>query len=98
MGRMTLITGGERRRRWGEHPQVHLAGYSGILQADAYDGYNALYLPIPKPGPIREGACWAHARRKFFEFADVEGNLRREAAGKNGNRALAHRHRGRAPH
>jgi transposase len=70
------------RDRRGEHPQAHLAGYSGILQADAYDGYNALYLPARKPGPIREAACWAHARRKFFEFADVEGNLRRKAAGK----------------
>jgi transposase len=70
------------RDRRGEHPQAHLSGYSGILQADAYDGYNALYLPARKPGPIREAACWAHARRKFFEFADVEGNLRRRAAGK----------------
>ena len=70
------------RDRRGEHPQAHLAGYSGILQADAYDGYNALYLLSRKPGPIQEAACWAHARRKFFEFADVEGNLRRKAAGK----------------
>ena len=70
------------RDRRGEHPQAHLAGYSGILQADAYDGYNALYLPARKPGPIREAACWAHARRKFFEFADVEGNLHRKSAGK----------------
>ena len=70
------------RDRRGEHPQAHLAGYSGILQADAYDGYNALYLTARKPGPIREAACWAHARRKFFEFADVEGNLHRRAAGK----------------
>jgi transposase len=30
------------RNRRGEHPQTHLAGYSGILQADAYDGYNKL--------------------------------------------------------
>ena len=70
------------RDRRGEHPQAHLAGYAGILQADAYDGYNKLYLPDRKPGPIREAACWAHARRKFFEFADVEGNMRRKAAGK----------------
>jgi transposase len=70
------------RDRRGEHPQAQLAGYSGILQADAYEGYNALYLPSRKPGPIQEAACWAHARRKFFEFADVEGNLRRKAASK----------------
>ena len=70
------------RDRRGEHPQAHLAGYAGILQADAYDGYNRLYLADRKPGPIREAACWAHARRKFFVFADVEENARRKAAGK----------------
>jgi transposase len=71
------------RDRRGEHPQAHLAGYAGILQADAYDGYNRLYLADRKPGPIREAACWAHARRKFFVFADVEENARRKAAGKS---------------
>ena len=70
------------RDRRGEHPQSHLAGYSGILQADAYDGYNRLYLPDRKPGPIKEGACWAHARRPFFAMADIEANARRKAAGK----------------
>jgi transposase len=70
------------RDRRAKHPQAHLAGYAGILQADAYDGYNKLYLPDRKPGPIREAACWAHARRKFFELADIEDNARRRAAGK----------------
>ena len=70
------------RDRRAEHPQAHLAGYAGILQADAYDGYNKLYLPDRKPGPIREAACWAHARRKFFELADIEENARRRAAAK----------------
>ena len=70
------------RDRRGEHPQSHLAGYSGILQADAYDGYNRLYLPDRKPGPIKEAACWAHARRPFFAMADIEANARRKAAGK----------------
>ena len=72
------------RDRRGEHPQAHLIGYAGILQADAYDGYNKLYLADRKPGPIREAACWAHARRKFFVLADVEENARRKAAGKSG--------------
>ena len=71
------------RDRRGEHPQAHLAGYAGILQADAYDGYNKLYLPDRKPGPILEAACWSHARRKFFVFADVEENARRKALGKS---------------
>ena len=71
------------RDRRGEHPQAHLIGYAGILQADAYDGYNKLYLADRKPGPIQEAACWAHARRKFFVLADVEENARRKAAGKS---------------
>ena len=53
------------RDRRGEHPQAHLAGYVGILQADAYDGYNKLYLSDRKPAPILEAACWVHARRPF---------------------------------
>jgi transposase len=70
------------RDRRGEHPQGHLAGYAGILQADAYDGYNKLYLPTRSPGPILEAACWVHARRPFFAMADIEENARRKAAGK----------------
>jgi transposase len=70
------------RDRRGEHPQGHLANYSGILQADAYDGYGKLYLAGRKPGPIREAACWVHARRPFFAMADLEENARRKASGK----------------
>ena len=70
------------RDRKGEHPQGHLAGYSGILQADAYDGYGRLYLPGRAPGPIIEAACWVHARRPFFAMADIEENARRKTAGK----------------
>jgi len=70
------------RDRRGEHPQGHLAEYAGILQADAYDGYNKLYLPGRSPGPILEAACWVHARRPFFTMADIEENARRKAAGK----------------
>lgn len=70
------------RDRRGEHPQAHLKGYAGILQADAYDGYNRLYLADRKPGPVREAACWVHARRPFFAMADLEENARRKAAGK----------------
>jgi transposase len=59
------------RDRGGEHPARHLAGYSGILQADAYAGFGQLYEPKRSPGPITEAACWAHGRRKFFELADI---------------------------
>ena len=70
------------RNRRGEHPQAHLAGYAGILQADAYDGYNKLYQAGRSPRPILEAACWVHARRPFFAMADIEENARRKAVGK----------------
>src|SRR5215207_9040301 len=60
------------RDRTAEHPNRHLASYAGILQADAYAGYNALYAPGRKPGPISEAACWAHGRRKLFKLAEVD--------------------------
>ena len=59
------------RNRNGEHPNQHLAGYAGILQADAYAGFGDLYDAKRKPGPITEAACWSHSRRKFFELADL---------------------------
>lgn len=46
--------------RKGIHPQTHLACFSGVLQADAYAGFNELY----RNGRITEAACWAHARRR----------------------------------
>ena len=70
------------RDRTGEHPEHHLRSYKGILQADAYGGYNKLYEPNRSPGPILEAACWSHARRKFFILADIEANARRKAQGK----------------
>src|SRR5215212_9460866 len=57
--------------REGIHPERHLAGFTGLLQADAYGGFNRLYEPSRKPGPIFEAACWAHARRRLFELATV---------------------------
>ncbi len=50
--------------RKGIHPQVHLKDYAGVLQADAYAGYN----PIYESGRVLEAACWAHARRKFYDI------------------------------
>jgi transposase len=60
------------RDRGGEHPERHLATYSGLMQADAYSGYNGLYVEGRKPGQIIEAACWAHGRRKFFELAELQ--------------------------
>lgn len=72
------------RDRAGEHPQAHLAGYVGLLQADAYGGYGKLYEADRRPGAILEAACWAHARRPFFALADLASNARRKAQGKVG--------------
>ena len=70
------------RDRGGAHPQEHLAGYAGLLQADAYSGYGKLYDAARRPGPVVEAACWVHARRPFFVLADLTANARRVAAGK----------------
>jgi hypothetical protein len=50
--------------RKGEHPQAHLANFSGTLQADGYAGFDAVY----ETGRIQEAACWAHVRRKFYDL------------------------------
>ena len=50
--------------RRGIHPQTHLKDYQGILQADAFAGYNAVY----ESGRVMEAACWAHARRRFYDI------------------------------
>jgi transposase len=54
--------------RRGEHPASHMAAFSGLLQADGYAGFEALYgAKRTAPGPITEVACWAHCRRGFFD-------------------------------
>ncbi len=68
------------RDRRHDHPVRHLEGFTGILQADAYGGYNELYDPSRAQGAITAALCWAHARRQFFELADIAANARR---GKN---------------
>ena len=65
------------RDRRQEHPERHLRNFTGILQADAYSGYNSLYDPLRLPGTITSGLCWSHARRQFFELADIAANARR---------------------
>lgn len=59
------------RDRTGAHPEAHLVGFTGLMQADAYAGFNRLYAPGRKPGPIIAAACFAHARRKLFDLAKV---------------------------
>jgi transposase len=49
--------------RKGERPRTHLANFTGVLQADAYAGFDQLYGE-----KIKEAACWAHVRRKFYDI------------------------------
>jgi transposase len=49
--------------RKGERPRAHLASFTGVLQADAYAGFDRLYGE-----KIQEAACWAHVRRKFYDL------------------------------
>jgi transposase len=49
--------------RKGERPRAHLANFTGVLQADAYAGFDKLYGE-----KIKEAACWAHVRRKFYDI------------------------------
>ncbi len=49
--------------RKAERPAAHLRSFAGVLQADAYSGFAPLYAQ----GRIVEAACWAHARRKYYE-------------------------------
>lgn len=73
------------RDRRGEHPAAHLAGWSGILQADAFGGYGDLYATGRQPAPVLEASCWAHSRRKVFELADIEAAARKKARGDKPN-------------
>jgi transposase len=50
-------------------PQQFLGDYQGYLQADAYGGYDGIFTS----GKVIEVACWAHARRKFFDAKETDG-------------------------
>ena len=70
--------------RKGERPREHLASFHGVIQADAYSGYEALVRHVAPPGTnaprIMHAACWAHARRKLFdEFERTKSPIAEEA-------------------
>jgi transposase len=50
--------------RKGERVKAHLKSFKGVLQADGYSGFEELYVD----GGIVEAGCWAHVRRKFYDF------------------------------
>jgi transposase len=54
--------------RKGLHPRAHLKDFCGTLQADGYAGFDKLYNETNPNHPIKEAACWAHVRRKFYDL------------------------------
>jgi transposase len=61
--------------RKGERPRNHLAGFRGVIQADAFSGYEALARAAERnsrgPPSLTHAACWAHARRKFYDVFEA---------------------------
>jgi transposase len=55
--------------RGGEHARALLAGFSGTLQVDGYDGYNRLAEAARPGGAIALAYCWSHFRRQFYDIA-----------------------------
>ena len=56
--------------RRAERPVAHLEHFKGTVQVDGYPGFERL----PAAGRIQLAACWAHARRKFFEVHQATGS------------------------
>jgi transposase len=63
-------------------PAAFLANYQGYLQADAFGGYDGIYAG--SGGKIIEVACWAHARRKFYDAQRSSGAVAHEALARIG--------------
>ncbi|HEV2099280.1 MAG TPA: IS66 family transposase [Stellaceae bacterium] len=63
--------------RRGERPRDHLTLFRGVIQADAFSGYQALTRPasvsdrVGRGPPLVHAACWAHARRKFYDVFEA---------------------------
>lgn len=60
--------------RGGDHAETFLDGFSGVLQVDAYAGYNRLARADRPGGPLVLANCWAHARRKLREVYERDGS------------------------
>ena len=91
------------------HPKTHLAGFTGWMHSDGYAGFGAL----ARAGPVREVACLAHVRRKFFDVHAAQGSaiaaealeriaalyaIEKEARGLPPDRRIALRRARAAPH
>lgn len=72
------------RNRWGEHPVSHLRSWRGILQADAYAGYNALFHGDRLPAPLTRALCWRWSGSKgTLRLHDAKSGLRSRLRIKN---------------
>jgi transposase len=61
--------------RKGIRPEEHLKNFIGVFHADAYAGYNNVYIGgANAKAKITESACWAHTRRKFYEVTVTNPN------------------------
>ena len=67
----------DSRKRDG--PEQFLSGYRGYLQSDAYGGYDGLFLN--SGDAIIEVACWAHARRYWFDAIKTDPVRAHQALG-----------------
>ena len=86
------------RDRRGEHPQAHLADIAGILQADAFDGYNKLYLRGPQARADQGGGVLGACPAPVLRHGRYRGERATQGCGQEGDRPLADRDRDRAPH
>src|SRR6202165_3579543 len=78
---MTGLSPGLRHRRR-SHPKKLRPPSAVTLKADCYNGFEPLFDPLKKVLPITPAFCLAHARRGFFELADIEKNAREGQKGK----------------
>src|SRR3546814_13291704 len=72
-GAVSLLS---RPRGCARTPEAHLTGYAGVLQADAYAGYNRVYAVTRQLGPVTKAPCWTHQRRQFFYMVHIPTNKR----------------------
>jgi transposase len=61
--------------RKAERPASHLESFKGVLQVDGYAGFERL----AESGAVVLAACWAHARRKFYDLQESGSPIAAEA-------------------
>lgn len=80
---LSAKTGGAITALTAEHANALLKSCRGHLHADGYAGFGGLYDADPKtgaPAPLKEVACWAHARRKIYDVhVETKSPAAREA-------------------